>query len=296
MKNGPPTSTSSPSVLEKWFLATRPKTWIASLSPVCMGVAMAPSISWGIFFLTALFALLIQIGTNFANDFFDFIKGADTMERQGPKRAVAQGWITPFAMMKATGIVFFLAFLIAIPLMILAGIWSLLITFAAIAFGILYTGGKNPLGYLGLGEILVFIFFGPIAMCGTYYLQAETLTPTVLLASLSPGLLSCALLIANNLRDEATDRKAHKKTLVVRFGKVFGSLEYTFSLFIPILIPLLLVLFYNAPFNLLGVFFLFPIAFHLSKKAFTLDKPQELLPGTSILFFSYTLLFILSFL
>lgn len=299
-KNGLPTSENSPSVPEKWLLATRPKTWIASLSPVCIGTALVgtKSISWTIFLLTALFSLAIQIGTNFANDYFDFIKGADTAERQGPKRAVQSGWISPASMRKATIAVFSAAFFIAIPLMVIAGLWSLLITAAAIAFGILYTGGAKPLGYLGFGEILVFVFFGPIATCGTYFLQTQTLHESILLASLAPGLLSCSLLIANNLRDENTDRTANKKTLIVRFGKIFGSLEYAFAVVIAIVVPLLLVIFYQAPFNLLSAFFLFPIAFHLIKKAFIFQEPKELLSllqGSSLLLFFYTLLFCLAY-
>jgi 1,4-dihydroxy-2-naphthoate octaprenyltransferase len=246
-----------------------------------------------LFLWTALFSLLMQIGTNLANDAFDFLKGADTPARTGPPRAVQQGWITPQAMLRTASVTFAIAFMIAIPLMIIAGPWSLPITLLAIACGILYTGGPKPFGYLGLGELLVLIFFGPIATCGTYLLQTGTITKAALIASLAPGLFSCALLIANNLRDETTDRIAYKKTLVVRFGSLFGKLEYTFALAIGTLIPLILVLFYNAPANLLGAFFLFPITFQLAKKAFANDP--SLLPGTSLLFFFYTLLFILSY-
>ncbi len=289
MKNESQTSLVSPNELEKWILASRPKTWIASLSPVLIGTSMAPSISWFIFALTALFSLLIQIGTNYANDYFDFLSGADTHERIGPKRAVQQGWIRPDTMKKATIIVFAAAFIVAIPLMFIAGIWSLIITAFAITFGILYTGGPKPLGYLGLGEILVFVFFGPIACCGSFFLQTHTVNTAVLFASIAPGLFSCALLIANNLRDEITDRKANKKTLVVRFGQIFGKIEFALSTFIPLLIPLTLLFFYGGPINLIGVFFLLPIAINLLKQ-------ENLLLGTSLLFFFYTLLFTISYL
>jgi 1,4-dihydroxy-2-naphthoate polyprenyltransferase len=288
-KKESPTSLSSPKGLEKWFLASRPKTWIASLSPVFIGALMAPAISWTIFTLTALFSLLIQIGTNFANDYFDFVSGADTDERVGPKRAVQQGWIKPEIMKIATKVVFIAAFILAIPLMIIAGFWSLFITVLAIAFGVLYTGGPKPLGYLGLGELFVFIFFGPVACCGSYYLQTQTLNSAVLIASLSPGLFSCALLIANNLRDEITDREANKKTLVVRFGKLFGKIEFAFSIIVPLLIPLILLFFYSGPINLLGVFFLFPVAINILKQ-------ENLLACTSLLFFFYTVLYVFSYL
>ncbi len=305
-KNESRISQNSPNVLRnlnfrfiwKWFLASRPKTWIASLSPICIGASMAPSISWSVFLATALFSLAIQIGTNFANDYFDFMKGADTEERIGPKRAVQQGWISPSTMKRGMIAVFFAAFLIAIPLMMIAGAWSLCITALAIIFGILYTGGAKPLGYLGLGEILVFFFFGPVATCGTFFLQTHMLGEAVLLASIPPGLLSCSLLIANNIRDEKTDKLANKKTLVVRFGSLFGKLEYAFSIAIACLIPLILVVFYQQPINLLGVFFLFPIAIRLGKQAFSFQEPKDfiaLLQGTSLLFFFFTLLFCISF-
>lgn len=285
-------------VIRPWILATRPKTWIASLSPVLIGASMAPSVCWRIFFLTALFSLLIQIGTNFANDYFDFMKGADTKEREGPKRAVSQGWISPLAMKKATAIIFGFAFLIAVPLMIIAGSWSLWITVAAILFGILYTGGPKPLGYLGFGELLVFCFFGPVATCGTYFLQTNTIGEAVLLSSFAPGFFSCSLLIANNIRDEKTDKSAGKNTLVVRFGSLFGKLEFVLSISLPLFIPLGLVIFYGAPINLLGVFFLFPISIRLIKQAFSFQSPIEfihLLQESSLLFFFYTLLFCFSF-
>lgn len=288
-KKESPTSLASPKGVEKWFLASRPKTWIASLSPVLIGTCMAPSISWTIFTATALFSLLIQIGTNFANDYFDFASGADTDERVGPKRAVQQGWIKPEIMKIATKAVFITAFILAIPLMMIAGLWSLIITGLAITCGVLYTGGPKPLGYMGLGELFVFIFYGPVACCGSYFLQTQTLNPAVLIASISPGLLSCALLIANNLRDEITDRKANKKTLVVRFGRLFGKIEFAFSIIIPLLVPLMLLFFYSGPINLLGVFFLFPVAINILKQ-------ENLLQSTSLLFLFYTVLYLVSYL
>ena len=293
MKSESPISQSSQSALKSWFLATRPKTWIASMSPVCMGTVMAPTISWLTFLLTLLFALLIQIGTNFANDYFDFVKGADSKERKGPKRAVNEGWISPTAMKKGTAIAFSIAALVASPLIVSSGLWSIGILIAAIACGILYTGGPKPLGYLGLGEVFVFLFFGPVAMCGAFFVQAGTLSTSVIVASLSPGLLSCSLIIANNLRDFETDRKANKKTLVVRFGKLFGQIELAFSLFVPLALPLFLIFSLEAPINLIGVFFLFPIAFRLIRLSFS--EEEGLLQGTAFFFLFYTLLFCISF-
>lgn len=268
-KSENPTSQNSPNALKSWFLATRPQTWIASLSPVCIGAALAPQLHWPLLLCTLLFALLLQIGANFANDYFDFIKGADTPERKGPARAVQQGWITPKAMRNGTAIILSTAFLTALPLILRAGLWSLFPAILALLSALLYTGGPRPLGYLGLGELLVLLFFGPVATCGTYFLQTGAWPLTVLLASLPPGLLSCSLLIVNNLRDEATDRKAHKRTLVVRFGNTFGKWEYTLTLLLASLLPLLF-----AP---VASLILLP-AIPLIKKVFTYQDPKELIP------------------
>jgi len=301
MKNENPISENSRSVLKYWILATRPKTWIASFSPVFVGTSIASLQTFipTIFICTLFFALFIQIGTNFANDYFDFLKGADTDERKGPLRAVQQGWISPLAMQKAIFIVFITAFFFAIPLMIKAGFWSFPITLASIACGILYTGGPKPLGYLGLGEILVFLFFGPIATCGTYFLQTNSLNTVICIASLAPGFLSCAILIANNLRDEETDKKANKNTLVVRFGALFGAIEYTFCLIAAACIPLTLLFFYNGPTNLIAASALFIIAKSYIQRAFDFQNPNglpSLLPVSALFLGLYTFFFCLAYL
>jgi len=298
MKNAPPISESSPSGLEKWFLAARPKTWIASISPVCIGASFSMQ-SYPLFVITLLFALSIQIGTNFANDYFDCLKGADTPERIGPKRAVQQGWISPSVMLYATKLTFGISFALAIPLMISVGLWSLAIVLLSIACGIFYTGGPKPLGYLGLGEIFVFVFFGPIATFGAYYVQAHEFSIPVLIASIAPGLFSTALIIANNLRDSTTDKRAKKNTLVVRLGVLFGKFEYTLAIGAPLLIPALLIAKYEAPINLLSATCLFPIGAQLIKKVWKGQKGEEYIPllqGTSFLFACYTTLFVLVFL
>ena len=300
-KSENPILQNSPSALNAWALASRPKTWIASLSPVLIGTALAAGegIDYARFILVLLFSLLIQIGTNFANDFFDFAKGADTAERIGPKRAVQQGWISPRAMLRGALLAFGTALLIAIPLMLLAGWWSFPMAGAAVLFGILYTGGPKPLGYLGLGELLVLLFFGPIACCGAYYLQTLSLSFPIFLASLAPGLLSSAILIANNLRDQKTDAAANKRTLIVRFGRRFGSWEYTLSIALAASIPPLLVLFCQAKAPLLLASSILPASIPLLKKVFHFQSPAELIPvlqGTSLLLFLYTLLFSLALL
>ena len=156
-------------------------------------------------------ALLIQIGTNLSNDYFDFVKGADTEERLGPARATQAGWIRPEIILRSSLLVFAAAVIIGIFLVLRGGWPIVLIGIASVICGILYTGGPYPLAYLGLGEIFVVIFFGPVATLGTYYVQALEFSKEVFIAGLAPGLLSTALIAVNNLRDIPTDIKARKK-------------------------------------------------------------------------------------
>jgi 1,4-dihydroxy-2-naphthoate octaprenyltransferase len=252
---------------------------------VFIGTSLAGFVSWSLFFCALCFSLLIQIGTNYANDYYDFINGADA-KRVGPARAVASGWISPSAMKKAAFFLFGAAFLVSLPLVVASGLWALFFVFSSIAFGIMYTGGPYPLGYMGLGELLVFPYFGPIAVCGAYFVQSHVFDPSVLLFSFSPGLLSCAILIANNLRDLETDALAQKNTLVVRFGKTFGAWEYALSIGGAILLPTLLG--FTSPLILV------PFAFFLIRKAFTFQSSQEiasLLPQTALLLIAFTALF-----
>lgn len=293
-KSANPTSSASPSALKAYFLASRPRTWPASLCPVWIGAWMAPEIEWTVFVLTLGFSLFIQIGTNYANDYFDYQKGADTSERIGPKRAVQQGWVSPASMLLAAVIAFGLAVALAIPLMVRAGLWSLPAAALCVLFGVLYTGGPKPLGYLGLGETLVFVFFGPVAVCGAYFLQTMSLSAEAIVASLAPGFLSCSILIANNLRDENSDRAANKRTLAVRFGRVFGAWEYTGSLLAAALVPLALIYFYEFPLNLASASLLFFAAIPSIKRAFEFETPLEAMPllqNSSALLLVYTILF-----
>ncbi len=296
-----PSSPSAPNAASAYFLASRPKTWIASLSPVLIGTAFAAKeteIQFSIFCLTFLFSLFIQVGTNFANDYFDFKNGADTGLRIGPKRATQEGWISPNTMFYAAMAAFLTAFLTAIPLMVRAGFWwSASIAALSILFGILYTGGPKPLGYLGLGELFVLPFFGPIAVCGTFYLQTGSLAFPVFIGSLGPALISCAILIANNLRDEKSDRSVGKKTLIVRFGHRFGCWEYALCFSGALAVPLTLVLFYSAHWVLalaaLPILKLIP----LLRKTFPSEDPFQLaalLPATALTLILYTAIFCLA--
>jgi len=226
-----------------WILASRPKTLPAAVAPVLIGsaIAYAGQIPFhALSFACALIgAILIQIGTNFANDYFDFVKGTDTAERIGPVRATQAGLIAPNTMRNAFIVAFALA-LIPGAYIIARGGWPfVLIGVVSIICGILYTGGPYPLGYLGLGDLFVLIFFGPVAVCGTYYLQALNLSWNVMIAGFAPGLLSVALLTVNNLRDIEQDRVGRKRTLAVRFGRGFARAEYVVSIAVAcVVIPL----------------------------------------------------------
>lgn len=224
-----------------WILAARPKTLWAGLCPVVIGLVLsfqAPTFHWLTAALTLAAALLIQIGTNFANDYFDFKKGADSETRVGPTRATQSGLISETAMKRAFMGTFMLAFLCGIYLMIRGGWPIIMIGIVSIICGYLYTGGPYPIGYLGLGDIFVLIFFGPVAVGGTFYLQTGTVSPTAMLIGISPGLLSAALLVVNNLRDMDEDKKVGKNTLAVRFGALFVKIEYAVSLIVSIGLPI----------------------------------------------------------
>jgi 1,4-dihydroxy-2-naphthoate octaprenyltransferase len=223
MSGSPPTGWSV------WLMAARPRTLGASIAPVLMGTAMA--LKDGGFhaptaLATLLCAILIQVEANYANDYFDFLKGADTEARVGPTRATAAGLVTPKQMRNATLIVLGLSLLLGLYLAWRGGWPILTIGVLSVVFAALYTGGPYPLGYLGLGEVFVLIFFGPVAVGGTYYVQTLEwrLLPT--LAGLAPGLIACAILAVNNLRDIDEDRSTGKRTLAVRFGARFACAEY----------------------------------------------------------------------
>lgn len=238
------TSGQRPATWRVWFLAARPRTLGAAAAPVIMGTALAASAGGAHFFsaLAALLgALLIQIGANFANDYYDFVKGADTVDRVGPTRATQAGWVTPAGMRNATALVLSSAFLTGLYLVWRGGWPVLLIGVLSILFAVLYTGGPFPLGYLGLGDIVVFIFFGPVAVAGTYYVQRLELSWLPIVAGAAPGLFSMAILAVNNLRDVDEDRRTGKRTLAVRLGPGFARFEHAACIVTgAALVPLLL--------------------------------------------------------
>jgi len=224
-----------------WLGAVRPRTLPAAVAPVLVGSALA----WhdGAWHAPAAalclgFALLVQIGTNFANDYYDFIRGADTAARVGPRRAVAAGLITPATMRGAMIVTFAAAFALGLGLLAWGGPWLLVIGIASIVCGIAYTGGPWPLAYLGLGDLFVFLFFGLVAVGGTYFVQAGRLTRDALLAGVPVGLLAANILVVNNYRDVETDAAAHKRTLVVRFGRDAARIQFTAALVVAFVVPL----------------------------------------------------------
>ncbi|MDJ0521889.1 MAG: 1,4-dihydroxy-2-naphthoate polyprenyltransferase [Planctomycetota bacterium] len=233
-----------------WILAARPKTLPAAIAPVAMGVAIAlrDDVFHPLSAAAALVgALLIQIATNFANDYFDGVKGTDTEERLGPQRAVQAGLASPAAMKRAFIVTFALAVLLGVYLVWRGGWPVVAIGLSSVLFGILYTGGPRPLGYLGFGDVLVLAFFGPIATGGTYYVQALVWSEAALIAGLAPGLLGVALLTVNNLRDIEGDLAAGKHTLAVRFGAGFAKAEFAFCLLGAAAVPVVLWAAYGGP-------------------------------------------------
>lgn len=231
--------------IKNWLLAIRPKTLPAAAGPVLIGFALAyreglhhfPSVV-----LAAIVALLIQSGTNMVNDYSDFKKGVDTEGRVGPVRVTQAGLITPRDMKTGMFVVLILIIIFSIPLVLRGGVPILIIGVLSIISGILYTAGPFPLGYNGLGDIFVLIFFGPVATAGTYYVQTLELSLNSVLAGLGPGLISVAILSINNLRDYENDKSAGKKTLIVLFGKIFGKVEYLASIVIATMIPVIIFL------------------------------------------------------
>ena len=222
-----------PGSVKAWILASRPPTLAAALVPVAVGAAVASSLD-GLRWLPTLGALWgaiwLQIGTNFANDVFDFEKGADTGERLGPTRAVQAGLLSSSAMRRGMVVAFALATVSGIYLTIVAGWPILAIGALSIASGIAYTGGPYPLGYNGLGDVFVMVFFGFVAVCGTVWVNMLIVPTIAWWAAVPPGALATAILVVNNVRDRETDIDAGKKTLAVRLGRRVVIVEYALLL------------------------------------------------------------------
>ncbi|SEG41637.1 1,4-dihydroxy-2-naphthoate polyprenyltransferase [Halobellus limi] len=248
-------STQEVTKREAWVMAARPQTLPAAASPVVVGTGIA--VHDGVFaVLPALAALvgagLIQIGTNFANDYYDYVKGADTEEREGFTRVTAGGLIDPETVKRAMYLTFAASILLGTYLVYVGGAPILVVGLLSVASGIAYTGGPYPLGYHGLGDLFVFVFFGLVAVAGTYYVQAaavlaepfplgvppETLPLAVLVAALPIAALSTDILVVNNVRDREEDATTGKRTLAVRFGYGFARAEFLAMLLVAYAVPL----------------------------------------------------------
>jgi 1,4-dihydroxy-2-naphthoate polyprenyltransferase len=223
-------SSERPSAVRIWFMAARPRTLPTGAAPVLVGTALAGTSGTfhALRFVAALLgALLIQVGANLSNDYSDARRGADTEDRLGPVRVTAGGLVPPRQVLVATYVAFALAVLCGVYLIATAGWELLLVGVASILAGVLYTGGPRPYGYEGLGEVFVFLFFGVVAVAGSYFVQTEQWDWEAFALSVPVGLLAAAVLIVNNVRDMETDRRAGKRTLAVRLGRERTRALYT---------------------------------------------------------------------
>lgn len=286
--------------IESWILASRPKTLLAAIVPVMVGTALAQydrSLNLTAAFIALLCSVLIQTGTNFANDLYDYLAGTDTKDRTGPERALASGRITVNEMKTGIVLVFGLAFLLGMYLVYLGGIIILVIGVLSIIAGLAYTTGPYPLAYNGLGDIFVFIFFGLVGTIGTYYVQTLTVTPLAVWASLPVGALITNILVVNNFRDREEDKAAGKRTTTVIFGKKFAQAQYIILMLISYIIPFILYFLYLNEIRVLLPLITLPLSIRLIQMLYKLHGPQlnKTLELTAKLSALYGFLFSLGF-
>ena len=230
------------SPLRLWLVAARPRTLPAAIAPVLVGTALAGSedVFKPLRFACALIgSVFIQIGTNLANDYSDARRGADTEDRLGPVRVTAGGLMPPQRVLTGTYVAFGIAVAAGTYLIAVAG-WELLVVgIASIAAGVLYTGGPRPYGYEGLGELFVFLFFGVVAVVGSYFVQVEELRWEAFALAVPVGLLASAILVVNNVRDVDTDRRAGKRTLAVKLGRDRARGLFAAMVYLSFVVPLI---------------------------------------------------------
>jgi len=268
---------SKESKLNSWILASRPKTLLAAVVPVMVGSALA--ISMNKFFLqysliALLCSVLIQVGTNFTNDLYDYLKGSDTVKRKGPRRVLASGLISVKEMKLAIILVFGLTFLLGLYLVYSVGILILWVGIFSIFAGIIYTAGPYPLAYNGLGDVFVFIFFGIIGTMGTFYLHTQEITILSFVVSVPVGALITNILVVNNYRDIDEDREANKKTLAVVTGRIFTRWQFILLITLSYLTTILLYLNFNYSLWILLPLFTIPIAGILIMMFYTLNGEE----------------------
>jgi 1,4-dihydroxy-2-naphthoate polyprenyltransferase len=221
--------------LKIWFIALRPYTLVISIGPIIAANSLAFKegyFNFSIALLSLFLGIFLHIGTNLSNDYFDFIKGADPINKYRPLSPLQQNFLNLKEMKLAYVLSFFCSFLIGVFLAILTSYYLLIFVPVCIFFGLLYTAGSKPLSYIGLGDILVFAFFGPVLTLGSYFLQTHKISFYIIILSIIFGLLIDSILIINNLRDLSSDKKANKKTTVVLLGKNFGQILYVSTIII----------------------------------------------------------------
>lgn len=264
-----------PSALKAWIAASRPQTLTVAVAPVLLGAALAAEVTRlqiPLLIATLIGAICIQIGTNLFNDYADFKKGTDGADRLGPARACASGWLNPDHVLFSVWIVYAIAIAAGVYLVLAAGWPILVIGIASLICGLAYTGGPWPLSYVGIADLFVFVFFGLVAVGGTFFVLTGTLSTTAVLGGAVLGCLATAVLAANNLRDRKGDRQAGKKTLAVRYGEAFARNEFALLITAPALMVLLVAIFVpGAGPGWLAPLALAPWLVQLTRDAFRLD-------------------------
>lgn len=282
-------------VATSFLLAARPRTLPAAVAPVVLASAFAyheNQVIYPVFWISLCFAILVQVGTNFFNDYFDYLQGADTAARLGPVRVVAAAKISPLAMRNAGAISLLLSFCVGLGLIYYGG-WALLIIgLLSIFCAVWYTAGRYSLAYLGLGDLFVILFFGFIATMTTYYLHTGEVNGVIFWAGLAVGLLTNNLLIINNYRDAPLDQRVGKNTLSVRFGREFSCKQLEYSCIVAFLTPLV---FASQQFSwwVLLAWLLIPMQWKIIRKlprARTKEDFQAILKNTSFVLIFFTLL------
>ena len=287
-----------PGSVRAWVIAARPPTLSAALVPVAVGTACAAvegSLKTGPALAALAGALLLQVAANFANDVFDYEKGADTAERLGPVRAVQAGLLSPSTVRRGLYLVITLALLVGLYLTAMAGPVIIVLGLASIAAAVAYTGGPYPLGYHGLGDVFVMLFFGFVAVLGTTFVQVGHLTELAIWAAVPVGALATAILVVNNLRDIDTDRVAGKRTLAVRWGERGALAEYALMLALAYGVPLALFVRGHATTTILLPFLTLPLGVRLMRSV-ARERGRALNPllkQTALLLLAYGLLFAL---
>lgn len=280
------------SKIQSWILASRPRTLPAAIVPVMVGSALAMhdgkfQIVYSI--VALLCSALIQIGTNFTNDLYDYLKGADNKNRKGPLRVMISGLISKKEMTFGIILVFSTAFLLGLYLVYSTSWIILIVGVVSIIAGLAYTAGPFPLAYNGLGDLFVFLFFGLVGTSGTYFLHHQKITAEVLIAAIPVGALITNILVVNNYRDIEEDKQAGKNTLAVKLGKIFSLYQYIILNALSFIVPLIFFIFYNYHFLVLLPFLTLPLIFNLIKMLSTesstgLNKTLELTAKESALF------------